>query len=918
MLFPINGHRRPLRFVVTASALAMGVALSTPALANCPFVTATDVECTGPNPNTTVNNSGAGARTVTVAQGASVSSGQTTVIAQGTPSTITNNGTIATDSSAGSSDYAAALATSNTGTARIVNNAGGVISATGTNVMGARFITQNGLAELVNAGTISASGTSSSGSFGPRGVALFASSSDARIINSGSITSTSVGVAIDHSGTGETYVSNASGGVMSGAATGIYIRNARGPVQVDNAGQILRTSTGTGGFLPAALAIFDQDPGATGTQVIITNSGTIGNAGPLGSFAIYAAQNANGVLEVNNTGTVNGDIVQFGGLLALIDNAGTINGNIQTGAGDDTVILRGANVVMNGRLDGGLDADTLRFTGVDGLLFTQNQQTFRFENIVLESGTLRFNGASFETFGSEGIGAFTTQAGATLAVTGAQNSVFFADGGTTTIDGTLVLDPLARLFLGAGTGVSHDFLATSGSTTRFVLDTVSGSTGFSGQIHATNIAFQSGSVIDLDVRDLDLLVNGRAFDVAVATNSLTDASGAITDNSVLFDFSKQLIGGNTLRITMEQLLSISDTINPADPNSAALAGALQGLIDSGSPGGNAVSTVLGGFSTVETLAAAVADFAPDSSNMLALGGLAMVDPLLANVRSRAASHAMNEGGVQLWLTGGLFSRSSDAEGMALGFDGDGTNFAFGGEVRLGGSGALALGLGYDHASGDFTNDGARSTADLSADRVFAYAFLPTGPLRLNATLGLGWGEADTARAILVLGDTATGATSLDSSFGRLELGYDLGSGAFVLTPLAGIQFASVNVDAFAETGADGALSFAEQSLNSTRADIGLGLRWADTDAERSGWRIDAALRYAGELNDTGAPLRAQFVGGGTGFDWATGDLPGSAVELDAGAHWRIGGLGTLSLAYRGSFAGGADAHAGMLTLSTGF
>lgn len=905
------------RLALTASVVAFAALQAAPAMAACTATTPTDIECTGSNPATTVNNSGAGARTVTVAQGASVSSGVTTVTAQGIPSLITNNGTIETDSSGGSTDYAAAIATSNTGTARIVNNSTGVITGTGTNVMGARFIASNGVAELVNAGTISASGSSTSGNFGPRAVAMFASSSDARVINSGTITSTSVGVAIDHSGTGETYLSNAAGAEISGAATGIYIRNARGPVQIDNAGDILRTSTGSGGFLPGAIAIFDQSTLATGTQVIINNTGTIGNAGGSNTYAIYAIQNANGSLEINNSGTINGDIVRSSsGLGALIDNSGTINGDIVLGFGEDSVILRGANTVMNGRLDGGFDADTLRFVDVDDLLFTSNQQTFRFENIVLESGSLLFNGATFETFGGEGSGAFVTQAGTTLTQTGAQSFILFADGGTTTINGTLVIDPATRLGLGAGAGLAHDFIAASGSVTRFALDAVGVNQDFHGQIRATNITFASGSQIDLDVRDLGLLVNGRTFDVAVATNSLTDASGAITDNSLLFDFSKVVVGGTTLRITMQQLLTIADTIDPADPNSAALAGALQSFIDSGSPSGNTVSTLLGGFSTVDDLSVAVADFAPDSSNMVALAALDMIEPVFASVRDRAASHDLNNGDIQFWLAGGLFGSSLDAQGMHQGFEANGSHFAVGAEGRFGGRDSLAAGLAFDHASSD--GEAGLSRADLSSDRLYAYAFLPTGPLRFDAVVGLGWGKAKTERLIPVLGDTAMGRADLGTSFGRIGLGYDLGKGPFKVTPLAGLQFANVTVGAYEEAGSVGALSYSERKVKSARADIGLGLAWsADKDGKPT-WSLTSSLRYASQLNDLDEPLRAQFTGGGSGFGWSVNDLPGDNWELEAGARAYIGRFGTLSLTYRGSFADGADAQAGLVTLSMGF
>lgn len=906
-VFPVR-----TRLALTASALAFAALPAAPAMAACTATTPNDIECSGTNPATTVSNNGAGARTISVTQGSSVSSGSTTLSTSATSSTVTNDGTVETDSSSGSTDYSAIFAASNTGTALITNN--GTVTATGTNVIGARIVATTGVGELRNTGTISASGSASSGNFGPRGAFLFSSSSDALVINSGTITSTSVGIAIDHSGTGETSVSNASGAEISGAATGIYVRNALGPVQIDNAGDILRTSTGSGGFLPAAIAIFDQSPAATGTQVSITNSGTIANAGGSNTYAIYASQNANGVLGITNTGTIDGDIIQFGGQYALIDNAGTINGDILLGNGDDLVILRGSSVVQNGFLSGGAGANFLRFVDTGGLVMSASQQVNDFSNIELASGSVVFDGADFRLFGSAG--AFDIAAGATLTARGATSVVFFNDGGTTTLAGTLVIDPATQLSLSAGAGAAHDFIAGGGSTVRFVLNGVSGSSAFSGQLRATNITFASGSQIDLDVRDLGLLVNGRSFDAAIAGVSLTDASGAITDNSLLFDFTKVVVGGTTLRITMQQLLSIADTINPADPNSSALAGALQTFIDSGSPSGNTVSTLLGGFSTVNDLSAAVADFAPDSSNMVALAALDMIEPVFASVRDRAASHDLNNGDIQFWLAGGVFGSSLDAQGFTQGFDADGSHFAFGAEGRFGGRDSLALGLAFDHASSD--GEAGLSRADLSSDRLYAYAFLPTGPLRLDAVLGLGWGKAETERLIPVLGDTAMGRADLDTSFGRVGLGYDLGKGPFKVSPLAGLQFANVTVGTYDEDGSVGALTYAERKVKSARADIGLGLRWSAEKDGKPTWSLTSSLRYASQLNDLDEPLRAQFSGGGDAFGWSVNDLPGGSWLIDAGAQVHIGRFGTLSASYRGSFADGADAQAGLLTLSMGF
>lgn len=902
------------RLALTASAVAFAALPAAPAMAACSATTPTDIECTGSNPNTPINNSGQGTRTVTVAQGASVLSGQTTIIAQGTTGQITNNGVIETDSSAGSTFYSAAWAIGNTGEARITNNAGGSVLADGVNAIAARFTATNSAAVLVNSGIIAATGTASGNAFGPTGASLFAFSSDARVTNAGSIMGSAVGIGIDHSGTGETFVSNTSAGTITGGQTGLFVRNARGPVQIDNAGLIVRSSSGTGGFFNAAVYIVDQSAAVPGTQVIINNTGLIDGGG---SFGIFALQQPNGSLEVNNSGTINGGLTRSSsGLGALIDNSGTINGDVVLSFGEDTVIMRGANAAINGGLDGGFDTDTLRFVDVADLLFTPNQLTFRFENIFLDSGSLRLNSAMFETFGNEGAGVFTTQAGSTLALTGGQSSILFADGGVTTINGLLVIDRLARLSLTAGAGLSHDFIAASGSTTRFILDSVSGSTSFNGQIRATNITFASGSQIDLDVRDLGLLVNGRTFDVAVATNSLTDASGDITDNSLLFDFSKMVVGGTTLRITMQQLLSIADTIDPADPNSAALAGALQSFIDGGSPSGNSVSTLLGGFSTVDDLSAAVADFAPDSSNVVALAALDMVEPVFAGVRDRAASHDLSNGDIQFWLAGGLFGSSMDAQGMHQGFETDGSHFAMGAEGRLGGRNSLAIGLAFDHASSD--GDAGLSRADLSSGRLYAYAFLPTGPLRFDAVVGLGWGRAETERLIPVLGDTAVGRADLDTSFGRVGLGYDLGKGPFKVTPLAGLQFASVTVGTYDEAGSVGALSYAERKVKSARADIGLGLAWSAEKDGKPTWSLTSSLRYASQLNDLDEPLRAQFTGGGNGFGWSVNDLPGDSWELEAGGRAYIGRFGTLSLTYRGSFADGADAQAGLLTLSMGF
>ena len=444
-----------------------------PSTSNASPLTNTSVTCTGAtlNQNDPIGF-GTGLEqgvTVNVAAGATVE-GSSDAFALGDNNTVVNSGTIQDAGnnpavfSAISTSGTLNLNNGKTGTisgsstdpnadialilsqTSIVAQNDGVISATGSGTLTAAFQGIQSL-DVTNTGTISASGSTVSGTFG---LLAFNATSDASLtfVNSGTLTADggtgATGVGVEAVGT--LNVTNMSTGVIHGAETnttfssvGVFAAG-NGTATLNNAGLVEGDDIGFASL-------------AAGSNTI-TNTGTI-----TGARAIVLAGSAASTIE--NAGTITGtggtaiDMSTVAGNSLTLDPGAVINGTV-IGSGSDTLALGGTgsdsfnvNNVGSGQQYQGFSAFVKSGTSTWTLTGTGNQNwyvssgtligdTNSIQGDVADSGTLEFKQDFDGNYSGSisGVGSVVKDGTGTLAISNTNTY----SGGTTIINGTLRID----------------------------------------------------------------------------------------------------------------------------------------------------------------------------------------------------------------------------------------------------------------------------------------------------------------------------------------------------------------------------------------------------------------------------------------------------------------------------------------------
>ncbi len=328
----------------------------------------------------------------------------------------------------------------------IVAQNDGVISATGSGTLTAAFQGIQSL-NVTNTGTISASGSTVSGTFG---LLAFNATSDASLtfVNSGTLTADggtgATGVGVEAVGT--LNVTNMSTGVIHGAETnttfssvGVFAAG-NGTATLNNAGLVEGDDIGFASL-------------AAGSNTI-TNTGTI-----TGARAIVLAGSAASTIE--NAGTITGtggtaiEMSTVTGNSLTLDPGAVINGTV-IGSGSDTLALGGTgsdsfnvNNVGLGQQYQGFSAFVKSGTSTWTLTGTGNQNwnvssgtligdTNSIQGDVADSGTLEFKQDFDGNYSGSisGVGSVVKDGTGTLAISNTNTY----SGGTTISNGTLRID----------------------------------------------------------------------------------------------------------------------------------------------------------------------------------------------------------------------------------------------------------------------------------------------------------------------------------------------------------------------------------------------------------------------------------------------------------------------------------------------
>src|SRR5690606_12395999 len=148
---------------------------------------------------------------------------------------------------------------------------------------------------------------------------------------------------------------------------------------------------------------------------------------------------------------------------------------------------------------------------------------------------------------------------------------------------------------------------------------------------------------------------------------------------------------------------------------------------------------------------------------------------------------------------------SDPAQDATGLESDQWLAAIGGDVTLGDYGVLGIGAGYIKNDADM--DWYDGSIDSDGWQIGAYGAYDPGQFYIRASVSYSDLNGKSTRNIAVgsaFGGTAT--ADVDSSIWSVggEVGYRLQMGSAVLTPYGGLDYVSVDMDGFTESGVSGA------------------------------------------------------------------------------------------------------------------
>lgn len=684
---------------------------------------------------------------------------------------------------------------------------------------------------------------------------------------------------------GDSSVQNAGSLTVTGdGAIGIESFTGSGAISVENSGSI--TVTGAGA---RAMSV-----NTNGTDLSIVNSGDLSSTGQ----AIYA-YGYGGALTLTSSGSITGDI-ELSETIDTVTISGALAGDVALGAFDDVLTFDGAMpAVFDQAFSGGAGSDTLNFSNPSSSTIAATVDGFETVNV---SGSYILDGAVIT--GSEMF--FVSSSGdVTIASSGA--SIEAATGVVSA--GFLSFEPGAILDIDTG-----GFTAQAGSTTVFGID------ASTPQIQADGaIVFDTGSAMEINVLDLDTLINGRAFDAAVSGTSLSDLSGDLTDNSMLFDFVKEVIGGDTLRITAEQILRIDEAVGLGDAGLLGPATALQEIVDGAGASSALLSTAFGQLSDDAAIVAGVNQFAPGDSGGFAELGFETSRKLINVIRHGAADQPGREQDWQVWGTGFAGDIDGDPDGISGGFDGSYQGFALGIDRRLTvDGGKVRLGAAYFDTSMDLSEEIAQNNdGDAEFDGFAFYTALALGAWSANAQIGSGDVDASGRRANGLIFEEVSFGTSGDQVFASASAERAFKFDEWNLGVGAAIDHVDFDLDGYSEVAGTSGLDVRGNGGTSTQSELFVSVDTELSVFEGAVLKPDLRIGVANRSNDID-PLSASFQAGGSSFVTGLGERSGSGGVLDAGLSLNLSNQIALRVGVEASSIGNLASQSGSIRLSGRF
>ncbi|MGY4407094.1 autotransporter domain-containing protein [Bradyrhizobium sp. USDA 3315] len=263
-----------------------------------------------------------------------------------------------------------------------------------------------------------------------------------------------------------------------------------------------------------------------------------------------------------------------------------------------------------------------------------------------------------------------------------------------------------------------------------------------------------------------------------------------------------------------------------------------------------------------------------------------------------------------WAQGvGAWGRLN-GDGNAAGMTRDLAGFFSGVDHRFAPNWIAGIAGGYTSSSVHVGN--RASSADIDTAHLAGYVGATYGALSLRGGASASFSTLDTSRSIVFPGFFDAARARYDATTAQVfgEIGYGLSLGRTALEPFAGLAWAHLNTDSFAETGGTGAAALRGSGNDQDVGYSSLGARIATSFALTNGMqltpRASVAWQYAfGDVTPTAA---LAFQSLGTGFSVAGVPLARNAALVEGGLDLRVTPQASIGIAYVGQLADRVQDH----------
>lgn len=844
---------------------------------------------------------------------------------------ITNSGTISNTSTG---HAIAIVAGAMTGA---LTNTGSLSSATGSALNVASDL--DVIAGVIN-GSSSVAGTMTSGS--TTSTLNFAGNNATDITNNkGTITNSSTGSAIrvvtqlgDDGAAGGTLTNGTStntGSLATISATGahtIVIADMDGAIT--NYGNITNTSTGAHSAI--TLAAFT---GASASNVLLTNSGTITSAGSVNTFALTGESAVNASItnsgSISNTGT--GGVINLAGETGhtlTITNTGTIAAAASTIAaivgGSGVDVLNWNNGTITGTINlGGQTADVLNVGDATSDSITTGGAISGTSQLEIKNGTFNIGHGITITNATEADENFMVDASTVANVT---ESVTI-EAGDVDINGTLQVAAGKTVTINAGTTTNTTDVGAAGIV-KVGLSAYDGTTATIGKVvntaNGTTFNFAAGGSMYLNVSASNFVAAGTITDVitsdAITVGGATidgiESSVSCADNSYVLSCSVATstdATGLDITIARTNAYQTSSTIT----NVKSVGTALEAIGQTGDAALDTIAATLDSYTTaaevetaLKTLDATNSTSGSTSQALIAVSDAATgtVENRMELARNETSGVATGGASASNGVWGDVFGASIDAgerEGVA-GYQANVGGFAIGADTAVNSQTRVGAAFAY----GNTDADGTRNETTVDSYQGSIYGSYDMGKVYYEGVGSFAYNSYDTSRTLFD-GSVANGSFNGQQYSAKGTAGYKVDvQGGLKVTPFASAQYTFLTQDSYTETGSNANLHVNSDDINIFKTGLGTKLAYPITEGGVTYTPRLSAAWYYDFVGDEASTTSNFSSVAGTTFASKGADIAQSEFKLGAGLDVLAQDNVTVSLDYSWNTKEDFDAHTGEL------